>query len=147
MIFALSISLLMLTLLVLVMYIASRGTRLHGWFVYLVIPFLLFNIGFSWHTVNEVLGQATTRYPSGKFDIMAVSKGQGYVYLVVKEQDRDEPTFHQLPDTEENKKEAERTERLLKKNIRMQGEVVENQNKAQFKSYMWDHQQAMPKNK
>ena len=145
MIFALSVSLLLLTLLVLVMYIASRGTRLHGWFVYLVIPFLLFNIGCSWHTVNEMLGHATTRYPNGKFDIMAVSKGDGFVYLVVKEQDSDEPTFHQLPDTEENKKEAERTERLLKKNIRMQGEIVEERTKGQFKSYMWDHQQAMPK--
>ena len=145
MIFALSVSLLLLTLLVLVMYIASRGTRLHGWFVYLVIPFLLFNIGFSWHTVNEMLGHATTRYPNGKFDIMAVSKGDGFVYLVVKEQDSDEPTFHQLPDTEENKKEAERTERLLKKNIRMQGEIVEERTKGQFKSYMWNHQQALPK--
>lgn len=145
MIFALSVSLLLLTLLVLVMYIASRRTRLHGWFLYLVIPFLLFNIGFSWHTVNEMLGHATTRYPNGKFDIMAVSKGDGFIYLVVKEQDSDEPTFHQLPDTEENKKEAERTERLLKKNIRMQGEIIEERNKGHFKSYMWDHQQAMPK--
>ena len=92
-----------------------------------------------------MLGHATTRYPNGKFDIMAVSKGDGFVYLVVKEQDSDEPTFHQLPDTEENKKEAERTERLLKKNIRMQGEIVEERTKGQFKSYMWNHQQALPK--
>lgn len=145
MIFALSISLLLLTLLVLVMYIASHGTRLRSWIAYLVIPFLLFNIGFSWHTVHEIIGQATTRPPIGKFDIMAVSKGQGVLYIVVKEQDRDAPTFHQIPDTKENRKEVEKAANLLKKNIRMQGEIVKNQNNQQFKAYKWDHQQAMPK--
>ena len=144
MIFALSISLLLLTLLVIVMYIASRGTKLRSWVAYLVIPFLLFNIGFSWHTVNEILGQATTRYPSGKFDVMAVSKGQDVLYIVVKEQDRDEPTFHQIPNTEENRKQAEKAAKLLKKNVRIQGEIVNDQT-PQFKAYKWDHQQAMPK--
>ena len=143
MIFALSISLLLLTLLVLVMYIASRGTKLHSWVAYLVIPFLLFNIGFSWHTVNEILGQATTRYPSGKFDVMAVSKGQDVLYIVVKEQERDEPTFHQIPNTEENRKQADAVEKQLKKNVRMQGEFSGNTN--QLKAYKWNHQQAMPK--
>ena len=145
MIFALSISLLLLTLLVIIMYIASRGTKLHSWVAYLVIPFLLFNIGFSWHTVNEILGQATTRSPVGKFDIMAVSKGQGVLYIVVKEQNRDEPTFHKIPDTEENRKQVEKAAKLLKKNVRMQGEIVNDQTTQQFKAYKWDHQQAMPK--
>lgn len=143
MIFALSISLLMLTLLVLVMFIASRGTKLHGWFVYLVIPFLLFNIGFSWHTVHEMLGQATTRYPAGKFDIVSVSKVQDMLYIVVKEKDSDEPTFHKIPDTEENRKQADAVEKQLKKNVRMQGEFSGNTN--QLKAYKWNHQQAMPK--
>ena len=145
MIFALATSLLILTVLVLVMFILTKGSRLKQWIVYLVVPFLLFNIGFSWHTVHEMLGQATISLPKGKFDVMSVSKLGENLYIVVKQQDKDEPTFHTIPNTEKNKKQFEKAQKMLKKNIPVKGEFTLEQSEAQLNLYQWDHQKAMPK--
>lgn len=145
MIFALATSLLVLTVLVLVIFILTKGGRLKQWVVYLVVPFLVFNIGFSWHTVNEILGQATANLPIGKFDVIAVGKKDEQLYIVVKQQDRDEPTFHTIPNTEENKKQLDSAQKLLKKNIPVVGEFSTEQSLGKLNVYKWDHQRAMPK--
>ena len=144
MIYALAASLMLLSIIVIAVLIALKSTAFK-WVSYFIIPFLLFNIGFSWHTVNDLLGRATERLPEGQFEVLSVFTNKPFVYIVVREEGRDDPTFHKIPDTKQNRNKGAEAKELLKKGIKIQGEFRPGEQTPGFEFYKWNHQAEMPK--
>lgn len=141
MIFLLTVSLLLLTCIVLWIL----ATRKNHWIHYLLIPFLLFNIGFTWHTVDDILGQATEQLPQGKVHVVAVHVAKPHIYVVVRHQDNDEPTFHKIPYSKRNKDEIDAARQQMKKGVRMVAEFKEDDSQKTVQFFKWDHLENIPK--
>ena len=144
MIYALVASLILLTLMVIGLFITMRTTPFK-WTSYFIIPFLLFNIGFSWHTIDDLLGRAAERIPQGQFELLAVFTEKPFIYVVVREEGTRDPTFHKIPDTKENRKKGAEAKELLKKGIKLQGKFKPGNLTPGFEFYKWNHQAEMPK--
>jgi hypothetical protein len=145
MILTLVASLMLLTIIVLVIIIKN------GWksIVSLILmPFLLFNVAFSWHTVNELWGQAKLGMPAGEFTFLHGVSSKPWIYLLVVKEGKVEPTFHKIPWTKKDEEELEKGQRQQK-----QGKRIKGKQSSQGKSddtqkmmlYEWNHQSEIPK--
>jgi len=141
MIYALAASMTLLSVMVIVFFISTRSTLVS----YFIVPFLLFNIGFSWHTLDVLLGQATEQLPQGQFEVLSVVSQKPFLYIVVREDGESEPKFHKIPDTKENRKKGAEAKELLKKGIKLQGKFKPGELTPGFEFYKWNHQTEMPK--
>jgi hypothetical protein len=142
MIYLLTASLLLLTVLVVIITIRQR---FRTWIILLIIPFLIFNIGFSYHTVNELWGYAKEGYPKEEVELLTYKIERPEVYIMVREQSG-ETRLYVIPyakKTEEDLKgavdEIKKGQRMMMKN---RGHDVQ-ESKIEF--YRWRPAESMPK--
>lgn len=143
MIYSLSTSLLLLTILVLVLVIRS-GVR--SLITMILIPFLLFNIGFSWYIVNDLWGRPKMGVPEHAVQFLNHSVAKPWIYIVVKDPDKEEPEFRKIPYTKDNEKKLSDAKAKTKNGQRVK--IKEQQidgNTAEIKLYDWNHLESMVK--
>lgn len=142
----LSICLLLLSLLVLILVIKSNWNSI---ITILLIPLLLFNIGFSWHTIDELWGQAKNAKPTPGVELLYASIRQPWIYLVVHDSKDDEPKFHKIPYSKENEKSVAKAMKRMKQGQRIlikDKKVGQEIDKSLIEFYVWDHINTLPKN-
>lgn len=148
MILLLSISLFLLTILVIILVIKLNWNSLIS---LILIPFLIFNIGFSWYSVNELWGQARAESPPKDAEILYMGIQKPWVYMLVKEKSEEnnrEPLFFKIPYSIEIEKEMAKAQKELKngQKIFLNDKIKKNQEKeTHFEWYKWNHLEAMPK--
>jgi hypothetical protein len=78
MIYLLSVSIILLFVLVIVS-VWQSGVR--HWSLWIIIPFLIFNLGFSWYSISSLMGYAYNGLPPGNHQLLhaVVSKPNIYV--------------------------------------------------------------------
>ena len=78
MIYLLSVSIILLFVLV-IASVWQGGVR--HWSLWIIIPFLIFNLGFSWYSISSLMGYAYNSLPPGDHQLLhaVVSKPNIYV--------------------------------------------------------------------
>lgn len=143
MIILLSLSLLFLSIIVLILIIKLKWNSTVS---LILTPFLLFNVGFSWYTVNELWGQAKLAKPKAKSEIVYVGVNKPWIHLLVKDIEN-EIRFHKIPHTKEMEKEVAKIQKEMKKGqkIYIEADNKNNEEESHFEWYKWKHEQALPK--
>lgn len=143
MIYLLTASLLILTILTLITALRARSRT---WIMLLLIPFLIFNIGFSYHTVKELWGYPVEAFPEGEVELLAYKIEQPNIFIMIREQDG-QVRFHQIPYTKKREEQLDGAGKAMKKGQRMmmqrQGRKDDQESKVEF--YSWRPAESMPK--
>jgi len=143
MIILLTISLVTLSVLVLLIQIRYK-TR--SWLILLLVPFLLFNIGFSWHTVSDLLGKPrhSTIQDHSQFLYAVVSNR--WIYLLVAEPDTPQPIYYKIPYSEKLEQQLNKANEKAKNGERVMLKKNNTQDDSEYVFYNWeDGPQFQPK--
>ena len=142
MIYLLTASLLLLTVLVIIITIRQR---FRTWIVLLIIPFLVFNIGFSYHTVNELWGYAKQGYPREEVELLAYKIEKPDIYVMVREKNG-KARLHLIPYTKKTEDDLNGAGREMKKGQRI---MMKNRGhdiqESRVEFYSWRPAESMPK--
>lgn len=142
MIYLLSASLLLLTVLTIVVSIRAR---FRIWIMLLLIPFLVFNIGFSYHTVKELWGYPVDGFPKNEVELLAFKVEQPNIFIMVREQGG-KARLYQIPYTKKTEEQLDGAGKAMKRGQRMM--VKPNGQKDQesrVEFYSWRPADVMPK--
>ena len=143
MIILLAISLLILTLFVIVSLIR---TKFNSIITIIITPFLIFNIGFGWHTINELWGSAKHGFPTEEVEIVAVHMSKPEIFVVIKRKETNAIRLHAIPATKENEKSLSDAKDKIKKGQKMMAKGDDSKNEPQdIKVYKWNHLENLPK--
>jgi len=142
MIYLLTFSLLILTVLVIIISIRQK---FRTWIIVFIIPFLIFNIGFSYHTLNELWGYAKQGYPKGELELLAYKIEKPEVYIMVREQ-TGKTRLHVIPYNKKIEEDLDGAGREMKKGqrIMVKNNGTENQ-QSRLEFYSWLPAESMPK--
>lgn len=137
-------SLFLLTVIVLILLVKQR------WNVVLtvvLVPFLLFNVAFSWHTIESLWGQPREGLPEDSFQIIYQKSDKPWIYLLVVEPEVDYPIFRKIPWTKQNQETLEKGQRAKKEGKVMIAKKKETADSSdeQIELYEWDFKRSMPK--
>lgn len=141
MIYLLTASLLLLT--VLVMIVAIRA-RYRIWILTLLIPFLIFNIGFTYHTIQELWGYPVNGYPKGEVELLASKIEQPKILIVVRYSDG-RTRLHQIPYNKKDEEDLNGANRELRKGSRIMMNNIGEAQESRFELYPWKPSDMMPK--
>jgi hypothetical protein len=144
MLILLAISLIILTLFVIISLIR---TKFNSIIIIIVTPFLLFNIGFGWHTINELWGSAKHGFPKEEVEIVAVHMAKPEIFVVIKRKEDQKIRLHAIPATKENEKRLSDAKEKIKKGQRMmaKGNDENNNDSQDVIVYKWNHMESLPK--
>jgi hypothetical protein len=143
MIYLLAASLLLLTILVLIIAVRQK---FRVWILVFIIPFLVFNIGFSYHTINELWGYPKQGYPMEEVELLAFKVEKPTVFIMVREQSG-RTRLYAIPYTKKTEEELESAGKQIKKGQRM---MIKNKGRkddqeSKFELYSWKPADVMPK--
>jgi len=133
MIYVLTVSLLILTLLTITVLIKLKGNSPMFW---VLIPILVFNVGFTWIVMSDLKGWPHQAMPPNDSVFYSSILSKPDIYLVAKPKDAKEPRFYAIPFTEENVKEIEKASKMTKRGQRV---VIKQQKDNKFKTKALDH--------
>ena len=144
MIYMLAASLLLLTVLVLVIII-TNASKWNSLAVMVIVPFLLFNIGFSWYTIDEMWGQAKEGLPEHKVFVLHAYVEKPWIFVTIK--DKEDIRLRKIPYTKSNQKKMSEATEKLKTGKKVQVQMFRNKidSIAEIKVYDWDYLVDMPK--
>lgn len=141
MIYLLTASLLLLTVLTIITAIRARYRT---WILILIIPFLVFNIGFTYHTIQELWGYPVKSYPQGEVELLAAKIEQPNVLIVVRYPDG-RTRLHQIPYTKIDEEQLNGANRELRKGQRIMMNNRGQTQESRFELYPWKPSEMMPK--
>ncbi len=142
MIYLLTSSLLVLAILVLVTAIKQR---FRTWILIFIIPYLIFNIGFMYHTVKELWGYPVEAYPKGDVELLAYKIEQPNIIIVVRESSG-KSRLHVIPYEEKTEEKIEGAGKNIKKGQRMMMKNLgDNDQESKLEFYSWNPADSMPK--
>ena len=137
-------SLMLLTIIVLIVMIKEKWNPV---IMAILVPFLLFNIAFSWNTINELWGQPRDGLPDSSFQVVYSKSAKPWIYLLTMEPDTDYPVFRKIPWTEESQKQLEKGNKAKKEGKRMlaKKKPQDTTTDTQIELYEWKATIEMPK--
>ena len=100
MIYILCVSLVLLFVLV-VFSLWKTGFR--HWSLWIVIPFLMFNLGFGWYSISSLLGYAYTATPPADHQLLHFVVAKPDIYVLAKGP-QNEPRLYKFDYSEETAK-------------------------------------------
>lgn len=142
MIYVLTASLLILTIIVIAIAIHSQ---FRVWIMALLIPFLIFNIGFSYHTIKELWGYPVEESPKTEVELLSYKIAQPNIFLMVRQPDG-RVRLYQIPYTKKTEEELKGAGQAMKKGqrIMMKNHGRQDQeSKVEF--YSWKPEEHFPK--
>lgn len=141
MIYMLTASLLLLTILVIITTIRSR---LRTWMYVLIIPFLIFNIGFTYHSIKELWGYPVKGFPKYEVELLAFKIEQPNVYVMVREPSGS-PRLYMIPYNKKEEEGLQSANRDMRKGVRVMMKGSMEQEESRFEIYPWKPSEMMPK--
>lgn len=112
----------------------------------ILIPFLLFNIGFSWYLVDDLWGRPRLGLPKHEVQFLNHSVAKPWIYIVIKDPNKEEPEFRKIPYNKDNEKKLSEAKSKTKAGQRViVKEQQNNDETAEIKLYDWNHLDSMPK--
>jgi hypothetical protein len=148
MIYLLAISLLLLTV---ISVLAVARSNLRTPVIYLLIPFLIFNLGFGWHTMEELKGRPAHSEIDQEMEFLFALVAKPTIYILVREKNSSEPKYYAVPYSDKNEEAIRRAMEAVKKGSRMmlrpgtKNFLGERNNFRSFEFYQFQHEHAMPK--
>lgn len=131
-------------LLFVLVFLALWRTGLQGWYAWLLIPFVIFNLGFSWHTVTELQGWPFNSTPATEKQFLYATADADHIYILAQAAGQ-RPRLYAVANTPETAQQVQAARAASER-----GEVVfvkpggpSSQDPLQF--YQFDHVRAMPK--
>jgi len=130
-------------ILFLLVFISLWKCNFRGWYNWILIPFLIFNLGFSWYTLLELKGWPYHSYPINEYIFIHGFENESHVYLILQDLN-EEPRLYAIPYTEENSKRLQKGLQLAKQGYRV---MIRNQpeNPTQLEFYEFSFQKKYPK--
>ena len=143
MIYLLTVSLLILTIVTVIVAIRIRFSTA---IMVLLIPFLIFNIGFSYHTVKELWGYPVEGLPEDEVELIAYKVEQPNVFVMVRQQDG-KTRLYMIPYTRKTEDQLEGAGKAMKRGQRM---MMKDSNgdegqDSKVEIYSWRPAESMPK--
>ena len=124
-----------------------------NWIVFILIPLLVFNVGFSWHTIDKLWGTPRHGFPDVEVEIIAMKVNKPWAYFLVKEPNEEHPTLYMKPWTKELEKKMTEGQRKMKAGKKVVGKEKKpeqrgmTQDPGEMLLYEWNYKQEMvPKN-
>lgn len=142
MIYLLTASLLVLTVITLTVAIRAR---FRIWMMVFLIPFLIFNIGFSYHTVKELWGYAVEGFPKTEVELLTYKIEKPNVFITVRHDDG-RVRLYQIPYEKKTEEQLDSAGKAMKKGQRMMMKNrghKDQESKVEF--YSWRPSDSMPK--
>jgi len=141
MIYLLSLSIIVLFLLVIV---AIWRSGFKHWSLWIIVPFLVFNLGFSWYSISSLLGYAYENTPPSEHQLLhfIVAKPKIYVLAVGKGED---PRFYEFDYDAETAKKLSQAGREMESGQRVMIRKDTLNSKGKLEFYNFDIQQTYPK--
>lgn len=107
---------------------------------------MIFNIGFSYHTVNELWGYPVKASPKTEVELLAYKIEKPNIFIMIREQDG-QVRLHQIPYTKKNEEQLDSAGKAIKRGQRMimkrQGRENDQESRVEF--YSWQPAEFMPK--
>lgn len=143
MIYLLSVSIVVLFLLVIV---AVWRSGFKHWSLWIIIPFLVFNLGFSWHSISSLMGYPYDNTPPNEHQLLHFVVSKPDIYVLAKGP-KEEPRLYVFDYSEETAKRLSEAKKqmqggqtvLIKKDVKPNGNT-------ELKFYNFSVQEAYPKN-
>jgi hypothetical protein len=144
MIILLAISLIILTVFVIISLIRTKFNTL---IMVVITPFLLFNIGFGWHTINELWGSAKHGFPLQEVEIVSVHMAKPKIYIMIRRKETGEVRLHTIDSTKENEKRLSEAKEKIKNGQRMMAKAdkARSDEPQEIVVYKWNHLESLPK--
>jgi hypothetical protein len=141
MIYLLSLSTIVLFLLVIV---ALWRSGFKHWSLWIIIPFLVFNLGFSWYSISSLLGYPYANTPPSEHQLLhyIVAKPKIYVLAVGKGED---PRFYVFDYDPETAKKLSQAGREMESGQRVMIRENKLNSNGKLEFYNFDIQQNYPK--
>ena len=149
MLYLLSIS---LTVLTVIGILAALRARLPAMLLVLLIPFMIFNAGFSWHTIESLKGMPLHSTPRDDSRFLWAQIGRPYIYVVAQHSDQPNPRFYAMPYSDEAAKKIAAAMRATAQGLTMmmrfpgrsdRGNPGADQPEIEF--YQFRHEELVPK--
>lgn len=132
MIYILTATLLILAILTITTLMKLKSGSPMFW---ILIPILIFNIGFTWLTASELKGWPVYEMPPDNALFYSSISSKPHIYLLIKPEGHREPRLYSIPYTEENAKKVYRASEATKRGQRLV--IKQNQDKLEF--HQFDH--------
>lgn len=141
MIYLLSVSAVILFLLVIV---AVWRSGFRHWSLWIIVPFLIFNLGFSWYSISSLLGYAYNSTPPSEHQLLhyIVAKPRIYVLTVGPKQ---EPRFYVFDYDPETAKRLSQAGQQIESGQRVMIKQDGLNSKGPLEFYDFELQKAYPK--
>jgi len=112
-----------------------------------ITPFLLFNIGFGWHTINELWGSAKHGFPLQEVEIVSVHMAKPKIYIMIRRKETGEVRLHTIDSTKENEKRLSEAKEKIKNGQRMMAKAdkARSDEPQEIVVYKWNHLESLPK--
>lgn len=142
MIYLLSVSIIVLFVLTV---IALWRSGFKHWSLWIIIPFLIFNLGFSWYTISSLMGYPYHNTPPSEHQLLHFIVAKPNIYVLAKELnveprlyvfDYDEKTVKQLAEAKRQMQAGQRV--MIDKKVRPDGNI-------ELKFYNFSIQRVYPK--
>ena len=118
-----------------------------NWIVFILIPLLVFNIGFSWHTIDKLWGTPRHGFPDKESEVLYQQVAKPWVYFLVKEKEEPHPTLYTVPWTKELEKKMQEVQKKMKQGKKVlakrddRKQKGQTDDKADLLFYEWDYKQ------
>ena len=147
MIYLLTVSLLILVILATMAIVKSKFNII---LTATIIPFLIFNAGFSWHTISELRGSPRDGYPVGQVQLLYAAVQQPKIYLLVNHENEKSPTLYAIPYSEEDARKLAKAMGDIKDGQTVMARLQNkdhgnNSNDQEMIYYRFNHEEQMPK--
>jgi hypothetical protein len=143
MIYFLSVSIVLLFLLVV---LSAWRSGFRHWSLWIIIPFVIFNLGFSWHTIESLKGYPYANYPPADHQLLFSAIAKPKIYLLTIG-NNEKPRLYVIDYTDEMaKKLAQAKQKMDQGQLVMthRGDRTIKNNSLEF--YIFDLEKKHPKN-
>lgn len=125
-------------ILFLVMLWLSWNQGLRGVVLWFLIPFVVFNVGFGWHTLSELRGWPKYQVPHEHSRIIHVNVQKPWIYLTVQRPDS-EPRLYAVPYSPEKAKQAQQAQHKTAQGHTMMIRKSTDSESGEFVIYEFNH--------
>jgi len=141
MIYLFSVSIIMLFVFTI---IAAWRTGIRHWSLWVIIPFLIFNLGFSWYTISSLKGYPYAAYPPGDHQLLYFAEAKPVIYILTQGPKK-EPRLYVVDHSDELSKKLAQAGKQLKNGQTVMTRRTGNLNQGELEFYNFELQKSYPK--
>lgn len=121
---------------VLVILMAMEYRRIRPWLIVL-IPFILFNLGFTWYNLQQLAGYPSNGTIKDNSYVLHATTARPWIYVSVWQPQDDHPRLYQLPYSKKLEDQLEKIMAQMQKGQRVLIKKSQDNSAGDYEFYSW----------